>query len=362
MSAESRLQHAMAAARRRHAGIVALLALAAAAVIVTAAWRFGGAATMAWTALALSAVIVVLAWHGARALDDRWFARRLDRRADMEDSADLLFVSGTELNGLQVLQRERLRERLATGPAPDLRTAWPRRALLSAWIPALLLAAGLWLWPSSPPAPVAPAPVTVTSDEEAPTHTTLLAARLAIEPPAYTGLPARDGNELSDKAPTGSLLRWTLRFAPQPPSAEIVLHDGRRIVLVREGEDWTGEHRLDRSALYRLVPGGPLPLQDDRLHRLDAIADQPPQLRVITPERNLTLRTDGQRDWALSFEASDDYGLGNARLLITLAQGSGEQVTVSERRFALAGEGDGKQRRYTRRLDLAALGLAQVMT
>ena len=359
MSPDSRLRDAIAAARRRHAGIVVAQALAVALVVVAAAWRFAGPTTVTWIAPVLAAVIVVLAWRNARALDARGFARRLDRRADMEDSADLLFVSGTELTGLQTLQRERLRERLATGPAPELRADWPWRALLAAWIPALLLAAGLWLWPRSSPSPEAAPPNVVAAEDAKATHTTLLDARLDIRPPEYTALPARGGKDLSDKLPAGSLLRWTLRFAPQPPSAEIVLHDGRRIALVREGEHWVGEHRLDRSALYRLVPGGPLPLQDDRLHRLDAIADQPPQLRVLAPERNLTLRAEGQRDWALSFEASDDYGLGNARLLITLAQGSGEQVTVSERRLALVGEGDDRQRRYVRRLDLAALGLAQ---
>lgn len=359
MTADARLQQAIAAARRRRAGIVVLLALAMAVVLVAAAWRFGGPAISAGTALVLLPLIGGLAWHQARQLDTRWFARRLDRRADMEDSADLLFVRGAELTGLQQMQRDRLHERLAAGPAPDLRPDWPRRALLVVWIPALLLALGLWLWPSAQPTTRAASPATVTGEVEAATHTTLIAARLDIEPPAYTALPARGGSELSDKVPAGSRLRWTLRFSPQPPSAEIVLHDGRRIALVREGEDWIGEHRLERSVLYRLAPGGTLPLQDDRLHRLDAIADQPPQLRVLAPERNLTLRAEGQRDWALSFEASDDYGLGNARLLITLAQGSGEQVTVSERRLALTGEGDGKQRRYLRRLDLAALGLAQ---
>lgn len=359
MTADARLQQAIAAARRRRAGIAALLASAAALVVVVAAWRFGGPTGSACTALLSLLLIGGLAWHQAQRPDARWFARRLDRRADMEDSADLLFVTGAELTGLQQMQRDRLRERLATGPAPDLRADWPRRALLAAWIAAVLLALGLWLWPSAPSAPLTPAPAAATSDVEAATHTTLLAARLDIEPPAYTALPARSGSELSDKLPAGSRLRWTLRFSPQPPAAEIVLHDGRRITLVRDGEDWIGEHRLDRSVLYRLAPGGPLPLRDERLHRLDAIADQPPQLRVLAPERNLTLRAEGQRDWALSFEASDDHGLGNARLLITLAQGSGEQVTVSERRLALRGEGDGKQRRYVRRLDLAALGLAQ---
>ena len=356
MTADLPLHRSIAAARRRRGVIAGLMASAAVVVVIALAWRLHGDKAATLVTLLLAVWVAGFAWRRARALDARWFIRRLDRRVDMEDSADLLFADPAALTGLQSLQRERLRERLAGGAAPDLRPAWPGRTLAFAWLAAAGLVAGIVYWPAIAPTNGVAEPETVAESEAAATHTSLLTARLDIEPPAYTVLPTRGGPELSDKVPAGSRLRWTLRFAPQPPSAEIVLHDGRRIALTREGEDWTGELRLDRSTLYRLVPGGPLPLREDSLHRLDAIADQPPQLRVITPERNLTLRGEGQRDWALSFEATDDHGLGNARLLITLAQGSGEQVTVSERRIALSGEGDGdgKQRRYLRRLDLAA--------
>ena len=50
--------------------------------------------------------------------------------------------------------------------------------------------------------------------------------------------------------------------------------------------------------------------------------------------------------------------LGAARLHVTLAQGGGENVTVTERVLPLRGEGDRRQRRYSQRLDLAPLGLA----
>ena len=84
-----------------------------------------------------------------------------------------------------------------------------------------------------------------------------------------------------------------------------------------------------------------------------------PQLRVLEPDRSLSLMTQGQRSWALAFEASDDYGLAaNARLRITLAQGSGENITFREQFMTLRGTGPATLRRYAQRLDLGALGLA----
>ena len=359
MSVEVRLRQAARAARRRRAAIVAVLGFAPAVAVVAAAWRLAGEGAAFAVAALLAGTLALLAWRAAGRIDARWLARRLDRRADMEDSADLLFADPSHLNGLQALQRERLKARLADGAAPDLREPWPLRRLLGLTGGALLLAAALLYWPMDTISTTEPAPAATAAPAAAATEITLVSARLDIAPPAYTGLPARGGSELDGKAPEGSRLTWRLRFSPQPPSVSLRLHDGRRIQLQREGEDWTGQHLLARSTLYRIVPGGELPLHDGKLHRLDAIADQPPQLRVVAPERNLTLRSEGQRDWSLSVEASDDHGLGAARLRVTLAQGSGEQVTVSERVLALRGEGDRRQRRYAHRLDLAALGLAE---
>jgi hypothetical protein len=184
--------------------------------------------------------------------------------------------------------------------------------------------------------------------------------QLRIVPPAYTRLPAREQAALDAKAPQGTRLQWTLRFAPRPDSAELVFHDGRRVALARDGDDWHASEVLARSALYRIVlHDAPPPLQPAELHRLDAIADRPPQLRVLQPERSLSLLTLGQRSWALAFEASDDYGLAaNARLRITLTQGSGENIQFSEQFATVRGTGSATLKRYAQRLNLEALGLA----
>jgi hypothetical protein len=67
----------------------------------------------------------------------------------------------------------------------------------------------------------------------------------------------------------------------------------------------------------------------------------------------------GQRSWAPVFAATDDYGvLANARLRITLAMGEGENVTFTEREIAVTGSGSVRDRRFSPRLDFAALGFA----
>lgn len=329
------------------------------ALAVIAAWRFAGGMPAALTVLLGMALLIALAAWRARRFDRRWLVRQLDaRRMDMEDSADLLFTNAAALNPLQQLQRARLQQRLNTGAAPDLRAPWSTSRIAAAWIAGAVGIAALLYWPS----PQAISNQLAPSAENSPVVAgvpRLIAQRLRITPPAYTGLPVRNEASLDAKAPQGSRLQWMLHFEPQPEAAELVFHDGTRLALVREGEDWSARRTLDKSMLYRVQPRTAQPQPATRLYRLDAIADRPPQIKVIAPDRSLSLVTPSQRTWPLQFEVSDDHGVAaDAQLRITLAQGEGENITFRERTLNVRGTGSATVKRFSPQLDLAALGFA----
>ena len=340
--------------RTRAAQIVAAIGAPFAIVLVIAAWRVGGLPGAVFAALASAAFLAGVAWRRSRRYDATWLVRDLDaRRTDLEDSADLLFAADGALSPLQRMQRDRLLNRLAADASPDLRPAWPMKAIAAAWIVAAIAVAAL-LWPR------AEAPPTLAPSSEGlppkPGIPRLTGQSLRIMPPAYTGLPARDVATLDARAPEGSRLQWTLAFAPAPASAALQFHDGARLSL-RQGGTWTAATSLTRSTLYRVVPAG-----GDRLpplHRLDAIPDRAPQ--VATKQRTLVLVTPGQRAWSPAFEATDDYGVdARATLRITLAQGEGENVTFAERTITIAGSGPPRARRFTAALSLAGAGFTAV--
>src|SRR5690606_17443502 len=103
------------------------------------------------------------------------------------------------------------------------------------------------------------------------TEVSLLDAGIDVQAPDYTALPDRSETTLSLQAPDGSRLRWRLRFSPQPEAVVLRWHGGGELALQRNGDTWTGEHSLTRSVLYRIAITSPLPLAEDKLHRLDAI-------------------------------------------------------------------------------------------
>src|SRR5690606_19581696 len=94
--------------------------------------------------------------------------------------------------------------------------------------------------------------------------------------------------------------------------------------------------------------------------RLEAIADAPPAVRVLAPEGTLSLMAPGQRRWALAFEATDDYGVAAEAILhLTLAKGTGENITFIETTRSLRGAGEAARKRFSVELDPVALGLEQ---
>jgi hypothetical protein len=350
------IQHAWQRARRRQWWITTLLAVPVALAVSAVAWRVAGFNAGSVVLLLTLLVSVGVATWRARRLDRRWLVRRLDDHPVAQDSADLLFALPEALNRLQQRQRTHVAAALQAR-MPELRPRWPGRWLLASVITSLLVMALALGWPRGQnAAPLFPGAAAPPATPAQPPQ--LRSTRLEITAPAYTGQAARVQSALDGKVPQDSRLHWSLRFSAQPQTAALQFHDGQRIALQRDGEQWTAQWTATRPALYRVVTEPAL--RDTRLYRLDVVPDRPPVVRVIAPDRSLVLGTPGQRQWPLQFEASDDYGVvATAQLKVTLAQGSGENITFREQTFSLSGTGPATQRRFARTLDLAALGATE---
>jgi hypothetical protein len=350
------IQRGWQRARRRQWWITAVLAVPIALALSAVAWRAAGFNAFTVILLLTLLVSVGLATWRARRLDRQWLVRRLDEDPIAQDSADLLFAPPDTLNPLQRRQRAHVEATLQSR-LPELRPRWPWRWVLASAVMSVLAMALAFGWPrgqsAAPLFPGASAPPATPAQPPQ-----LRSTRLEITAPAYTGQAVRVQNALDGKVAQDSRLLWSLRFSAQPHTAALQFHDGQRIALQREGDLWTARWTATRPALYRVVTEPAL--RDTRLYRLDVVPDRPPVVRVIAPDRSLVLGTPGQRQWPLQFEASDDHGVvATAQLKVTLAQGSGENITFREQTFTLSGTGPATQRRFARTLDLGTLGATE---
>lgn len=341
-------------ARRRAAADAVLIGSPPAVALAALGWRLGGL----WPAFAalLAGVLVITfaARHRVSRLDREWLVRRLNaREASLEDSAALIFAK-PELAPLERLQAERIAARIAALHPASLADDWSRRGIAAAWLAGALALAATLFWPEPDPAP--PPLTRAEPSTAADGEPRLTGFRVRVVPPAYTRLPARYAQSLDVRAPQGSRIEWTLAFAPQARSAGVQLVGGQSIAFASSPDGWEGALRLDVPALYHVTAQG---RQVTRApHRLEPIADEPPQVQVIAPASGLVLITPGQRRWRVVFEASDDYAVDPlARLTLTTAVGEGENISFTERSRTVTGTGDAKRRRFVVDLDLAGFGL-----
>jgi hypothetical protein len=354
---QTRLDALRGGARRRATLAIAAAALPVAAAFALAARSLGGDGAMLAVAVACALAAILVARGRVRRYDGTWLARRLDAAVPaLEDSAALAFegADAAPLTELQRLQRARVRRRLADAPLPDLRPALPVRVLVGCWLGALVVAAlAIWLPLLERTAPAIPG--------DAPTAgaTHVRKATLSIAPPAYTNVDPSDTDSLDAQAPAGSRVAWDVAFDRGVEGAAVVFHDGSRVELRARGERWQGERVLDASALYRIELAGAPALEGDPLHRLDALPDRAPELTVRAPAQTLEVVDARRSTWELAFDATDDYGLGDAVLSIAHAQGSGEQIAVTARDVPLESAGGARSQSYRHTLDLDALGFAE---
>ena len=359
MNAPARVLHWQRQAQIRAALVCCLIGLPLLCGVVLLAQRFLPF-HVAWALLVLGAVSLVLTVvHAVKQRGQLWLMRQLDqRRPDLENSSDLLFADPDKLGMLPSLQRQRVQDKIAaTGFHLDLRQPWPWTALLASFIAAALMIGAARYWPRTPAAQDVLTAQQKGAGVQAASAVRLLSAAIRVSPPAYTGLPSRNENSLSLTFPEGSALQWRLAFQPQPKNVNVVFFDGSRLPLQRQGSVWQASRSLSQSNLYRIEVDG-MRLAEGKRFRLDVLKDQAPQIKVMQPDRSLSLVELGQESWSISMEASDDYGLVGAQLRIQLAQGTGENISFKEQTLDLAGQGSAARRRYAHRIDLAALGLA----
>jgi len=347
------LQHAWQRARRRRAAITLLLGLPWALAATALALRLSGFDIACVVATVSLLACAAFATARARQLDRQWLQRQLDGSGTSEDSADLLFADATTLNPLQQRQRAHVLATLEQA-MPELRPRWPHLTVVLCWIGGLAVALLAFGWPRSNPVPAAVHSATTGSVASA-GPLRLQSTRLRINAPAYTGQATITQNTLDAKVAADSQLSWSLRFDRAPARAWLQFHDGRRLPLSERDGQWQAQDVARTPVLYRVVSEPTL--AETRLHRLDVVADRAPSVRVLEPAASLVLGTPGQRQWALRFEASDDYGVAaQATLSITTTQGSGENITFVKRSVTLAGSGEATARHFAHTLDLAALG------
>ena len=342
-------------------------------------------------------------WRSAltRRLTAAQVVRHLDRRhPELEESSHLWLRPAESLTLLERLQLDRLdraAQRLSGalpvadrfGQPPPYRRSTLLFALAGVGF-ILAVEIGLALRPARPlavaKAASAPTAVTIPTPPAAPVWPKITAAGLTITPPAYTGHPPRQVAGFNAEIEENAAVAWTLALDRPVRGACLVFGPAAADVLPLQP---SADQRLravrpfSETSLYTFaatLPDG-TPWTPPEVYSLKVVKDQPPTVRIIQPAEartvilpspplpsNESLPGAAPPHPACCFvevEAGDDYGLADAHLVATVAKGSGEAVKFREQTIPFDGDSEeepspgspSRSRRFTKTLDLAALGL-----
>jgi hypothetical protein len=225
----------------------------------------------------------------------------------------------------------------------DLRAAFPitplfRIALLAAVAWTAVAAAHLWRNPASRGVAGSASQTPPAVDASA---SPLLQVNVAIEPPAYTGLPETKAvNPEQLQAIEGSTLALSIDASATRVTVE---HDGNTRTLTRGADGhFTARLSLTRTGYVLMTAdageGRPTPVAKAGARRMVPIVVTPdalPAVRLVAPARDL-IYAGGNPRIAFEARATDDFGLRSLALHYTKVSGSGENFEFKEGEIPLA--------------------------
>jgi len=296
-------------------------------------------------------------------------ARHLDSQAPaLEESCGLVFRPVEALGPLERLQAERTEARLASihPPYPFRRKLLlsgcllPAACMISAWIG---LAGGKGYLSKSIAAPEQGA----TKAEQGATNAEqsapgIRSVNVRIIPPAYTGRPIRQQQDLNLQVEEGAIVSWQLETGTAIGTLQLIFNDSIRVSLKRaDGAGPTGLLRWQYTApvlhrgFYQIGVQGRL----SALYKLEVIKDEAPRIQVRSPKPYTIVDNGDSRKIPLSVRVLDDYGVTAVAVMATVASGSGEAVKFKEQALSFNQSFSGVQPSYDleRTLDLDALSL-----
>lgn len=346
-------------------------------------WRRG--ALLPFACLAAACAALLLATHiafgqpwwsppvafaialAAALLDARrhWAPQRICRQLDrhyptLQDSSQLLLQPECELAPLARLQRQRVAAALqqldSRGALRTFHPDWRRKSTLAA----LALCLGIGALEAAVYLPVAEraaAPTRAVAGAGS-LHKALRRAQTLVEPPAYTALPG-ETQSLDVRAPENSQVTWRLELEQPAHGLHMLAAHNQFAFSTQEplpSRHWQLTRTLREKDFYQLsiqyreqqqtLPG---------IFDIEVVADRAPEFEFSPAQQSLVLAdlSGSAAEQTVEVWVSDDYGVEETRIAITLASGSGENIQFRNHTSALTPaqpegdtDGDRKKLRY----------------
>ncbi len=299
--------------------------------------------------------------------DAALIARHLNRAMpEVEESCELALKSESALTALERMQRARVLEVLNT---QQTRIKLPRRSewkFFSAAVALALLVAMIAPRLASKEKSFDQTIVQLPTGKSAGVKIEkpalkIESVRIEILPPRYTGKPPRRQNQFDLTVEEGAQVIWHLTVNQKIARGLLILSETDTLQIQPSSDlIYKTQARITENGFYYFVlnaASGSFFRSD--YGKLEAIKDSPPNITILNPRQRTDIALGQSTLLDLQAVAEDDYALTHARMIATLARGSGEAVKFREDTLAFGEIKKDSPRRWNLRsaLDLTKLGM-----
>ncbi len=165
----------------------------------------------------------------------------------------------------------------------------------------------------------------------------LLNSKISVTPPQYTGLPETSFSVMNLKVVEGSTIDWLVNFSNAKKNYFLVNNDGNKEQLspTKEGS-YSYTSQFSQTSLYRIIYTDRVSSKTiGDVYTIEVVKDQLPVIKIIEPKLSLIeIPKHSDASFELAVEAKDDYGITEAKIIASVASGSGEAVQFRDVEFS----------------------------
>lgn len=304
------------------------------------------------------ALAAQLWWHQPWRLPAEEVARYLNQTfPELEDSAALFLKPTADHQLLETLQVEKIAPVMEKLSLPGTFYKPLRQAAMTALF-MIVFTLGWYALNTR----ITSLPLNTTNTNSPTTHPEKVlpginSVQITLQPPAYMRRPARTQSAFNITAPDSSQIKWELHTNHQVQELTLLFNDSTRLALQPDAAHttWTATRTVRKSGFYQVSLNGHL----SELYQLQLIPDQLPVIRLTSPKPYTTIEFGQSTKVNVQATLTDDYGVRNALIALTIASGSGEAVRFKDQELPFDNNFSAQLPQYqvSKTLNLSTMGL-----
>lgn len=181
--------------------------------------------------------------------------------------------------------------------------------------------------------------------------------KVSITPPAYTRNKERTQKQLTLKVEANAKVDWKFETNTSLKSLKMIFNDKEIYQLKPLGTDsteWSFSKTITQPGFYQLVLDG----QKSDLYQIEVIPDLPVQIKIVQPKQRTVIDIGQPQKVNLNINLTDDYGIKDAFISVTMASGKGEGVSFTEKKLSFNASFTNQQEiKLHQLLELKTLGM-----